>query len=238
MCDLVARKGDLDQRFTPAPTALEGMAGHNSVTSNRSSSYQTEISLTGEYQNIFVRGRADGYDPDINQLEEIKTFKGLLERMPENHRFLHWAQAKIYASLLSQDRELPEINTALVYYNVSSRIEEPMSELFSADELEGYFVTQCEKLQVWADREVAHRLDRNKRLTDLQFPHPTFRTGQRQLSEAVYKTASRGKCLMAQATTGIGKTLGTLFPLLKAMPDKKLDKVFFLTAKTSGRKLA
>ncbi|HSH71651.1 MAG TPA: ATP-dependent DNA helicase [Methylophilaceae bacterium] len=230
--------GDLDQRFTPAPTALEGMAGHNSVTSNRSSNYQTEISLTGEYQNIFVRGRADGYDPDINQLEEIKTFKGLLERMPENHRFLHWAQAKIYAALLSQDRELPEINTALVYYNVSSKIEEPMSELFSADELEGYFNAQCEKLQVWADREVAHRLARNKQLTDLQFPHPTFRTGQRQLSEAVYKTASRGKCLMAQATTGIGKTLGTLFPLLKAMPDKKLDKVFFLTAKTSGRKLA
>lgn len=238
MCDLTARIGDLDQRFTPSPTALEGMMGHNTVTARRSPSYQTEITLTGEYKNIFVRGRADGYDPDINQLEEIKTFKGLLERMPENHRHLHWAQARIYAWLLADERSLAEINTALVYYNVSSKDEESISEFFAAETLEAYFAAQCQKLQAWADREVAHRLARNQQLTELKFPHPTFRTGQRHLSESVYKTANLGKCLMAQATTGIGKTLGTLFPLLKAMPDKKLDKIFFLTAKTSGRKLA
>ena len=201
MCDLTARIGDLDQRFTPSPTALEGMMGHNTVTSRRSPSYQTEITLTGEYKNIFVRGRADGYDPDINQLEEIKTFKGLLERMPENHRHLHWAQARIYAWLLADERSLAEINTALVYYNVSSKDEETISELFSAEILEAYFAAQCQKLQTWADREVAHRLARNQQLTELKFPHPTFRTGQRHLSESVYKTASLGKCLMAQATT-------------------------------------
>jgi len=43
---------------------------------------------------------------------------------------------------------------------------------------------------------------------------------------------------MAQAPTGIGKTLGTLFPMLKALVPQQLDKVFFLTAKTPGRKLA
>lgn len=238
MCDLTARVGDLDQRFTPSPTALEGMMGHNIVTSGRDFTYQTEISLTGEYQNIFVRGRADGYDPDINQLEEIKTFKGHLDRMPENHRHLHWAQAKIYAHLLCQEREIPEVNVALVYYNVSSKNEEIISSIFTAAELEVYFNAQSQKLLEWADREVAHRQSRNQILSALQFPHPTFRTGQRQLSESVYKTAKLGRCLLAQATTGIGKTIGTLFPLLKAMPDKKLDKIFFLTAKTSGRRLA
>lgn len=238
MCDLTARIGDLDQRFTPSPTALEGMMGHNTVTSRRPPGYQTEITLTGEYKNIFVRGRADGYDPDINQLEEIKTYKGLLERMPENHRYLHWAQAKVYAWLLADERSLAEINAALVYYNVSSKDEIPLSEPYTAEALEAYFTEQCEKLQAWADREVAHRMARNQQLAALKFPHPTFRAGQRHLSESVYKTASLGKCMMAQATTGIGKTLGTLFPLLKAMPEKKLDKIFFLTAKTSGRKLA
>ncbi len=238
LCDLVARVGDLDQRFTPSPTALEGMIGHNTVTSRRPPNYQTEITLSGEYKNIFVRGRADGYDPDANQLEEIKTFKGLLERMPDNHRHLHWAQAKIYAWLLADERNLEDIHAALVYYNVSSKDEFPLSELFSAPELEAYFAAQCEKLQTWADREVAHRQARDRELGALKFPHAEFRFGQRQLSEAVYKTAHRGKCLMAQAPTGIGKTLGTIFPLLKAMPKQKLDKIFFLTAKTSGRKLA
>src|SRR5690606_32804645 len=63
-------------------------------------------------------------------------------------------------------------------------------------------------------------------------------SGQRELAESVYQSACTGRPLLAQAPTGIGKTLGTLFPLLKAAPGRALDKVFFLSAKTPGRKLA
>lgn len=63
--------GSLDQRFTPFPTAAEGVLGHLVVASRRNHNYLTEITFTGEYQNIFVRGRADGYDPCLNQLEEV-----------------------------------------------------------------------------------------------------------------------------------------------------------------------
>ena len=237
LCELTAKTGDLDQRFTPSPTAIEGMAGHLIVTSRRHPDYQTEIALTGECGNIFVRGRADGYDPDLNQIEEIKTYKGDLERMPANHRALHWAQVKIYGWLLCQERGLAEINLALVYYNVSTRNEIVLSEPYTARDLQAYFEQQCGKLLQWAEQEVAHRQTRNAALDILQFPHAEFRTGQRELAEAVYKTARLSRCLLAQATTGIGKTLGTLFPLLKAMPAQKLDKLFFLTAKTSGRAL-
>lgn len=237
LCDLTAKVGDLDQRFTPSPTALEGMMGHLAVTSRRDANYQTEITLTGEYETIFVRGRADGYDPEINQLEEIKTYKGHLDRMPENHRALHWAQAKIYGWLLCQERELTELNVALVYYNVTAKTETILSELFTAESLNSYFTQQCIKLRVWAEQEIAHRQARDHALRLLKFPHASFRVGQRKLAESVYKTAMLGRSLMVQATTGIGKTLGTLFPLLKAAPEKKLDKIFFLTAKTSGRKL-
>ena len=237
LCDLTAKLGDLDQRFTPAPTALEGMAGHHAVTSSRDSGYQTEISLTGEFENIFVRGRADGYDPELNQLEEIKTYKGSIERIPENHRILHWAQVKVYGWLFCQERELQEINLAVVYYNVSSRDETQFSETFTATELEAFSIDLCKKLRTWAAQEVAHREARDKALGEIVFPYPEFRTGQRQLAEAVYKTVNRGKALMVQATTGIGKTLGTVFPIMKAMPGQKLDKIFFLTAKTSGRRL-
>ncbi len=75
-------------------------------------------------------------------------------------------------------------------------------------------------------------------MTALRFAHPQFRAGQRELSEAVYRTALNGRCLIAQAPTGIGKTIGTLFPMLKAWPQRRLDKLFFLTAKTPGRALA
>lgn len=237
LCDLTAKQGDLDQRFTPAPTALEGMAGHVAVTSSRDSGYQTEISLTGEFENIFVRGRADGYDPEQNQLEEIKTYKGSIDRIPENHRILHWAQLKVYGWLFCQERELEEINLGVVYYNVSSRDETVFVETYTAAELEEFAIDLCIKLREWAAQEVAHREARDKALRDIAFPYPEFRIGQRQLAEAVYKTVKRGKALMVQATTGIGKTLGTMFPIMKAMPEQKLDKIFFLTAKTSGRRL-
>ena len=237
LCELTAKVDSLDQRFTPSPTALEGMMGHTAVTFRRDYTYQTEITLTGEYKNIFVRGRADGYDPNLNQLEEIKTFKGSLDRMPENHRQLQWAQAKIYGWLMCEERQLQTINIALVYYNVSSKDETLLVEEFTAEQLQVFFNQHCEKLQVWADQELAHRALRDAELTQLNFPHPEFRTGQRNLAESVYKAAKLERCLMIQATTGIGKTLGTVFPLLKAMPESKLDKIFFLTAKSSGREL-
>lgn len=237
LCELTAKVGSLDQRFTPSPTVLEGMLGHMVVASRREHYYQTEITLTGEYCNIFVRGRADGYDPDLNQLEEVKTYKGHLDRMPDNHRQLHWAQAKVYAWLMCVERELKSIKVALVYYNVSSREETLLVEELTAQALQNFFESLCKKLSIWAEQELAHRAFRNNSLSSLNFPHPEFRTGQRKLAESVYKAAMQQRSLMIQATTGIGKTLGTIFPLLKAMPSNKLDKVFFLTAKSSGRDL-
>ena len=213
------------------------MQGHNVVTSRRDHNYLTEITLTGEYENIYVRGRADGYDPDLNQLEEIKTYKGHLDRMPDNHRQLHWAQAKVYAWLMCLERELESIKVALVYYNVTSKDETLLVDEFTACELQIFFETLCRKLIVWAEQELAHRASRNGELAKLIFPYPEFRTGQRKLAETVYKAAMLERSLMVQATTGIGKTLATVFPLLKAMPAAKLDKVFFLTAKSSGREL-
>ena len=213
------------------------MMGHHAVTARRDYSYLTEVTLTGEFQNIYVRGRADGYDPNLNQLEEIKTYKGRLDRMPDNHRQLHWAQAKIYGYLMCEERELKNINVALVYYNVTTKDETLIIEEFSFKVLQDFFEAHCNKLQAWAELELAHRAARNSQLTDLSFPHADFRKGQRALAEHVYKTVNLKRALMVQATTGIGKTLGTIFPVLKAMPITKLDKIFFLTAKTSGREL-
>ena len=238
LCEFTAKQGDLDLRFTPSPSAQEGMIGHALVAARRPEGYQAEVSLSGEYKELRVRGRADGYDPDKNQLEEVKTFRGDLAVLPENHRQLHWAQVKIYGWLLCQKLELAEVRLALVYFDIGSHTETMLCELFSAEMLKSYFEAQCEKFLYWARREMAHRSARDAALQGLSFAHASFRPGQRDLAEAVYRSAVSKRCLMAQAPTGIGKTMGTVFPLLKAAPGQALDKVFFLTAKTSGRRLA
>ena len=76
LCEFTAKAGDLDLRFTPSPTAQQGIAGHRTVASRRSAGYQAELSLQGEYAGVQVRGRADGYDPLGNVLEEVKTYRG------------------------------------------------------------------------------------------------------------------------------------------------------------------
>jgi DNA excision repair protein ERCC-2 len=238
LCAFTAKQGDLDLRFTPAPSAQQGIAGHLEVASRRASGYQAEVSLSANYRHLVVRGRADGYDPEKNQLEEIKTFRGSLDRQPANHRALHWAQVKIYGHLLCQERGLSAVTLALVYFDIGTRQETVLTERHGAAALKQFFEAQCERFLAWAAQELAHRHQRDCALEALIFPYAEFRSGQRALAEAVYRASTSGRCLLAQAPTGIGKTIGTLFPLLKAVPKQQLDKVFFLTAKTSGRAMA
>ena len=238
LCEFTAKVGDLDLRFTPSPSAQEGIVGHRTVASRRSQHYQSEVALEGEYQQLKVRGRADGYDPDANCLEEVKTYRGDLDAQPANHRQLHWAQVKVYGWLMCQKLGLTQINLALVYFDIVGEGETVLNQRFQAAALEPFFNQQCALFLGWARQEMQHREARNTAAQRLGFPHADFRAGQRALAESVYKAVSTGRCLMAQAPTGIGKTIGTIFPLLKALAPQKLDKVFFLTAKTPGRKLA
>lgn len=238
LCEFTAKCGDLDLRFTPAPTALEGMAGHALVAARRGEGYQSEVALAGEFRNLKVRGRADGYDPARNRLEEVKTHRGDLTRQPANHRQLHWAQVRVYGWLLCQERGLDEVELALVYFDVASQKETLFTERASAAELRAFFEAQCLAFIAWSEQELAHQGVRNLALQALRFPHAAFRSGQRELAEAVYKAASTGCCLLAQAPTGIGKTLATLFPQLKALGGERLERIFFLAAKTPGRQLA
>ena len=226
LCEFTAKAGSLDMRFTPSPSAQQGMAGHALVAGRRGSNYDREVSLQAHYQGLCVRGRADGYDAAANRLEEIKTYRGDLTRMPDNHRHLHWAQVKIYGAMLCASKQLVEVELALVYFDILSMEETVLAETFSAVALQGYFADQCAQFSVWAAVEFQHRARRDEFLKWVRFPYPALRSSQRQLAERVYKAAACGSSLMAQAPTGIGKTIGTLFPLLKAAPDQGLDKIF------------
>jgi len=238
LCEFTAKEGDLDLRFTPSPSAQAGIAGHKIVAARRAAGYESEVNLSGNFRQLRVRGRADGYDPAANRLEEIKTHRGTLEQMPFNHRQLHWAQAKIYGWLLCQQRAIAQLQIALVYFDITTQEETFIHASYSAAELETFFNLQCDRFLRWAEAEIEHRHQRDQALNALRFPHDEFRSGQRILAETIYRSAIGAHRLMAQAPTGIGKTIGTIFPALKAMPGQATDKLYFLTAKTSGQQAA
>ncbi|MEZ5703406.1 MAG: hypothetical protein R3E42_17835 [Burkholderiaceae bacterium] len=188
-----------------------------------------------------MSGRADGFDPYAKRVEEIKTHRGDAALIPANHRALHWAQARVYGWMLCQQLSIDRIEVALVYFNIDSEEETLLTETQTASDLRAHFETLCQRFG-WARQQTAHRLTRDAALRDLTFPFTDFRPGQRKLTETVYRAQGRAiageRTVMAQAPTGIGKTLATLFGALKAAPAQAIDKVFYLTAKTPGRQLA
>jgi Rad3-related DNA helicase len=125
-----------------------------------------------------------------------------------------------------------------VYFDVLTQQETVFVETHTAQALRVFFEDRCREFLAWAGQELEHRRSRDEGLSALAFPHPAFRTGQRELAAAVYKGAASGRCVLAQAPTGIGKTIATVFSMLKAAPAHGLDKVFYLTAKSTGRQLA
>ncbi|VTU30603.1 ATP-dependent DNA helicase [Variovorax sp. PBL-E5] len=238
LCAFGAKAGDLDLRFVPSPSAQEGAAGHRLVQGRRGAGYESELALSSSFRGLRVRGRADGHDPRRNRLEEIKTFRGDFDAIKLNHRALHWAQARTYAWMLCERHSLEHIDIALVYLDLAADKETVLEETCTREALRAHFETLCGRFLTWAAQEAAHRAELDTALQALAFPHEGFRPGQRELAQAVYRAAASQRCLLTQAPTGIGKTVATLFPLLKARQAQKIDRIFFLTAKTSGRAVA
>lgn len=238
LVEFAAKTGSLDRRFTPSPSGKDGIDGHRRVAESRAKNYQKEVSLAIEYGGITFRGRADGYAPDQHCIEEIKTFYGNVERIPENHQVLHWAQAKCYGWMYCEEYGCEDITLALIYYNLTDEHEYRFEETWSAAELKTYCEALAEKFCQWQihiDRrvkELTHWID------NLQFPYGTMHDSQRVMAEAVYKAAATGRVVLAEAPTGTGKTLAGLFPAIKAINHTPVDKIFYLTAKTTGKQLA
>lgn len=235
LCEFTARRGDLDRRFTPTATALEGLQGQGLVRLRRGPDYESEIALEADIGPLRVRGRADGWDPRRRTLEEVKTIRGQPDEIPANRRLLHWAQLQTYGALFCLARGLEEVALALVYFDIDSQTETELREVCTAADLQALLAGRCAAYEAWAAQEAAHRAARDAALASLPFPRDGFREGQRRLAESVWRALAQGGCLLAQAPTGSGKTLGTLYPVLRAMPARGLDKIAYLTCKNTGR---
>lgn len=238
LCEFAARHGDLDFRYTPAPSAEEGIAGHQAIQSRRGYGYKSEYLLTGECLGLVLSGRADVYNPHKGRLEEIKTHRGDLSRIREHQRALHRAQLRAYGALLCRQENRKKLELALIYYDTGKDKETPVTETATADELWQELEGLCRQYKVWAEQEAHHREQRNVLLSELTFPFAEFRPRQRQLAETVYKNSMKSGTLLLEAPTGLGKTLGTLFPALMAMPAAQQDRLVYLTCRNTARQLA
>ncbi|WP_019850580.1 ATP-dependent DNA helicase [Desulfitobacterium sp. PCE1] len=244
LVEFVLRQGDLQMGFMSGSRMVEGIYAHQYLQKERGTDYQPEVTLrTMVHQDGFsleIHGRADGMFRNESGIviEEIKSTSLDLDLIDESYNHLHWAQAQCYAYIVAKQEELAQVQVQLTYIQLETHELKEFRKSFCREELEFFFRDLVDRYCAWANRLLSWTEQRDKSISRLEFPYPTYRKGQRELVVAVYKTIREGNKLYAQAPTGIGKTLGTIFPALKALLVGQEPPIFYLTAKTITRTVA
>lgn len=235
LCEFAARTGDIDMRYTPAPTAAEGIEGHQRLQRKRPASYTAEFPLELEIEGLLLRGRADGVDLSQRRIEEIKTHRGDLDRQSAGQRALHWAQLRAYGAILCRQQDWDSVNLRLTYLEIATDEVTELDENASSEALWQELLKLVADYKHWHQILQQARTERDASLKSLRFPYSEFRKGQRDLAESVFKAIRTERQLLLEAPTGSGKTLGTLFPALRAMATDDVDKLLYLTTRNTAR---
>ena len=239
LVEFILREGDIDNRRGrgSSPEAMqEGSRIHRKIQKSMGASYRAEVplSVTIEEEDylLVVEGRADGIETEDTgvTIDEIKGIYGNLELL-EVPVGVHLAQAKCYAYIYAMQQGLAEIAVQMTYCNMDTEEIKHFRETFSFTELKIWFDGVILEYKKWADFQFAWRNLRQASIKKLEFPYE-YRKGQKELAAGVYRTINRGKILFIQAPTGVGKTISSVFPAVKAVGEGLGDKIFYLTAKT------
>ena len=244
LVEFILRSGDIDNRIAGTDKDAMQMGGkiHRKIQRQMGSEYHAEVPLKCEVQCdgfvLAVEGRADGVidRPDGVVIDEIKGVFKELEFLKEPV-LVHLAQAKCYAYIYADQHGLEEIGVQMTYCNMDTEEIKRFQSVFSFEALKGWFFDVLGRYERWASHQIRWREKRNASIKELRFPF-TYREGQKDLAASVYRTILRKKKLFIQAPTGVGKTISTVFPAVKAVGEELGEKIFYLTAKTITRTVA
>lgn len=235
--------GDIESGFRTTTPLAEGTKAHQRIQKQYGEQDEKEVYVSVEIEKdgllFVIDGRCDGLlapnEGSLLTVDEIKSTSGRLPELPEHTCPVHWAQAKCYAYIIARDRGLDEITVQLTYVQVDTEEERRFQQKLSSAELEQFVHEMIGCYYARAKQQLAHEEKRDRSIKELAFPFPAYREGQRKLAGAVYQSIASGHKLFAKAPTGIGKTISTIFPAVKAIGEGVLQRVVYLTAKTITR---
>lgn len=248
LVEFIFRSGDLDNRHggrREADAMQEGSRIHRKIQKQMGASYTAEVPLSitlpvtkGDTEFLLVvEGRADGIiKEDMVTIDEIKGMYMDLEYLPEPVP-VHKAQAMCYAYIYALQNELDIIGIRMTYCNLDTEDKKYFEETLEFSVLSTWFENLIKEYAKWAVWQIEWSRTRNSSIKEIDFPFH-YREGQKKLVSDVYITILRSKRLFIEAPTGVGKTISTVFPAIKAMGEGLTGKLFYLTAKTITRTVA
>ncbi len=245
LVEFILREGDIDNRTGGGqdPENMQmGSRIHRKIQRQMGADYQAEVPLKTEIVcdgfTLKIEGRADGliHTKEQVMVDEIKGVLRELDRVQEPAG-IHLAQAKCYASMVAEQEGVDEIGVQMTYCQMETEEVKRFQYSYQSNELKVWFDEVIRQYKKWAKFQIEWRKARNASIKGIEFPFP-YRKGQRDLAVSVYRTILRKKKLFIQAPTGVGKTISTVFPAVKAVGEELGEKIFYLTAKTITRTVA
>lgn len=243
MIAYVYRGGDLDSRFVGKQRALEGTKAHQVIQKKMGDDYVAEVSLkhtlVDERIDMLIRGRVDGVihkDPII--IDEIKSTLRPLDSLEIDDYPLHWLQGEMYAYIYALQHDLEVVSVQLTYVSIEDYQVKRFIKHYLKAELESIFNKVVKDYLEFAYQIDDWQTIRNESILELNFPFESYRKGQREMAIYAFRAMKEGKKSYIQAPTGIGKTISSIFPTVKAIGEGHVSKIFYLTAKTITRSVA
>lgn len=244
LVEFIMRGGDIDNRFVSGDkdSMLEGSRIHRKIQRSMGGNYRAEVSLKHriDFDDYYlqVEGRADGIitDGDDVCIDEIKGIYRDIAFLEEPVR-VHKAQAMVYAYIYALQSGLDAIGVQVTYCNIETEAIRRFRTEHAFAELKEWFLGLINEYRKWSDFQSESAKMRNISIKQVEFPFE-YREGQKELAVSVYRSIQRGKHLYIQAPTGVGKTISTVFPAVKAIGEGYGEKIFYLTAKTITRTVA
>lgn len=243
LIEYTLKSGDLTPQTTSNNTAMAGARIHRKLQKQGGADYQKEVLLRYpcqlDHQDYLIKGRADGViiDPDTQAtlVDEIKTSAPAFKDLSDDALTRYWGQTKFYAWLLCEKLDQDQITGQLTYYQTTTDQITRTQKTWTRSKLKTFVQDVLDRYEYWLHLRSSWCQTRDQAARELSFPYPHFRPQQRQFAGIVYKTCAAQKLLLAEAPTGTGKTIATLFPAVKALGDGYAQRLFYLTAKTSTR---
>ena len=241
LVDFVLRAGDLSVEFALPGRPLEGIWAHQRIQRQRPAGYRAEVAVVGEVETadliLVIGGRIDGVleTTETTLVEEIKSTRRDLDPLVRSPNPCHWGQVLVYACLLAREKDLPAVTVQLTYCHLDTGETVERVEVQDRDALESFFNDLVARYLKWAAMLAGWQKVRDKAAADLTFPFADYRPGQREMAVTVYRTIRDSRQAIIQAATGIGKTLAALFPAVKALGEGHIERIFFLTARNTGK---
>ncbi len=207
--------------------------------------YRPEVPLSYTFdileRRVELSGRVDGIfnEDTVPMLHEIKSTAIPLTEIPLAGIPSHWAQLICYAAIVAKTKNASVLPVRLSYVNRQDGSVKDFDRVLTGTELTR-FIEDLLKPYVKREKDRGAWLKkRDDSIQKMVLPFKGgFRKSQKLLAYNVYRCVGDSKRLFAQAPTGTGKTMGALYPVLKAMGEGQVDRIFYVTAKTTTKAIA